>query len=218
MNTIKKMFKKKLDLRLYVITDENLIKGIDIGCAVEEAIKGGATVIQYRAKNKTGKELFYEALKIKEKCEKYNIPFIINDRLDIALAVNSDGIHIGQDDLPVDEIYKLTKNELIIGLSTKTLEHVLEANQREFIDYIGFGSIFPTDTKKDITLNGLKTLEKVVKTSNKPVVAIGGINHRNVIDVLKTGCKNVAVVSAVFKDKNIYENTAKLREIIERYS
>ncbi len=218
MHKLNKKFAKGLDLRLYVITDENLIKGIDIAFAVEEAIKGGATVIQYRAKRKTGKEMFYEALKIKEKCEKYNIPFIINDRLDIALAVNSDGIHVGQDDLPVDKIYRLTKDKLIIGLSTKNLEHVLKANQKKFVDYIGFGSIFPTDTKKDITLNGLKTLEKVVNISNKPVVAIGGINHKNVVDVLKTGCRNIAVISAVFKDKNIYENTAKLRELIEKYS
>ena len=214
----KKINKKLLDLRLYVITDENLLKDMDIAMAVEEAIKGGATVIQYRAKKKNGRAMFYEALKIKEKCEKYNIPLIINDRVDIALAVGSDGVHVGQDDLPVEEVYRLTDGKMYIGLSTKNLNQVYEANRIDFVDYIGFGSIFPTSTKEDITLNGLETLEKVVKISNKPVVAIGGINHKNVKDVLKTGCKNIAVVSAVFKDKNIYENTLKLRELIEKFS
>ena len=214
----KKINKKLLDLRLYVITDENLLKDMDIALAVEEAIKGGATVIQYRAKKKNGREMFYEALKIKEKCERYNIPLIINDRVDIALAVGSDGVHVGQDDLPVEEVYRLTDGKMYIGLSTKNLNQVYEANRIDFIDYIGFGSIFPTSTKEDITLNGLEILEKVVKISNKPVVAIGGINHKNVKDVLKTGCKNIAVVSAVFKDKNIYENTLRLRELIEKFS
>lgn len=215
---MRRMNKKKLDLRLYVITNEKLIKDLDIAFAVEEAIKGGATVIQYRAKNKTGKEMFYEALKVKEVCDKYNVPLIINDRLDIALAINSDGIHVGQDDLPVKEVYKLTGGDFVIGLSTKNINQVKNANKIDFLDYIGFGSIFPTSTKKDITLNSLKTLEEVIKISNKPVVAIGGINHKNVNDVLRTGCKNIAVISAVFKDKNIYENTLKLRELIEKYS
>lgn len=212
------MKKKKLNLKLYVITDENLLKDIDIAKAVEDTIKGGATVIQYRAKNKTGKEMFYEALKIKEVCDKYSIPFIINDRLDIALAVKSDGIHLGQDDLPIEEAYKLTKGNYYLGLSTKNLKQVLDANEKEYVDYIGFGSIFPTKTKEDAKLNGLEKLKEVLKISKKPVVAIGGINHSNVEKVLKIGCKNIAVVSAIFKDKNIYENTLKLREIIEKYS
>ena len=103
-----------------------------------------------------------------------------------------------------------------MNIGDKSFEWVFE-NKKEFVNYIGFGSIFPTDTKKDIKLNGLKMLEEVLKISKKPVVAIGGINHKNVEDVLKTGCKNIAVVSAVFKDKNIYENTLRLREIIDRY-
>ncbi|RUM58869.1 MAG: thiamine phosphate synthase [Persephonella sp.] len=211
------MERKKLDLTLYVITDENLLKDVDIAFAVEEAIKGGATVIQYRAKNKSGKYMFTEALKLKEVCDKYNIPLFINDRVDIALAVKSDGIHTGQNDLPIDEVYRITEGKYFLGWSTKKIDDVIEANKRDYIDYIGFGSIFPTKTKQDIKLNGLEELEKILKISNKPVVAIGGINHSNVVDVLKTGCKNVAVVSAVFKDNNIYENTARLRELIERF-
>ncbi len=211
------MERKKLDLTLYVITDENLLKDVDIAFAVEEAIKGGATAIQYRAKNKSGKDMFTEALKLKEVCDKYNIPLFINDRVDIALAVKSDGVHTGQDDLPIDEVYRITEGKYFLGWSTKRIDDVIEANKRDFIDYIGFGSIFPTKTKQDIRLNGLEELEKVLKISNKPVVAIGGINHSNVVDVLKTGCKNIAVVSAVFKDNNIYENTARLREIIEKF-
>jgi len=207
--------KKNLDLSLYVITDENLLKGKNIASAVEQAIKGGATIIQYRAKNKSSMEMYNEAILIKKVCDKYRIPFIINDRVDIALAVNSDGVHVGQDDLQPEVVRRLIGFDKILGYSTKNLTQVKKANYLP-VDYIGFGSIFETKTKKDIVLNSLDELKMALEISIQPVVAIGGINERNINDVLKVGCKNVAVVSAVFKDDNIEDNTRKLKKWLNK--
>ena len=205
---------KKLDLSLYVITDENLIKK-DIGKAVEKAIKGGATVVQYRAKEKDSRTMYKEAQEIKKVCDKYNIPLIINDRVDIALAVNADGVHVGQEDLDVEVVRRIIGFDKIVGLSTKNLKQVKEANHLP-VDYIGFGSIFPTETKKDAKLSGIENLKKAIEISLVPVVAIGGINLSNVDEVLNAGCTNIAVVSAVFKGKDIEENARKLKSKIKK--
>lgn len=206
------MKNKNLDLSLYVITDENLIKK-DIGKAVEKAIKGGATVIQYRAKNKNSKSMYKEALEIKKVCEKYQIPLIINDRVDIAVAVDADGVHVGQEDLDVEVVRRIIGFNKIVGLSTKNIKQVKEANSLP-VDYIGFGSIFQTGTKKDAKLAGIENLKKALEISLVPVVAIGGINRENIDKVLNAGCRNIAVVSAVFKGKDIEKNTKKLKEKI----
>ena len=205
---------KKLDLSLYVITDENLIKK-DIGKAVEKAIKGGATVVQYRAKNKDSKTMYKEAQEIKKVCDRYNVPLIINDRVDIALAVNADGVHVGQEDLDVEVVRRIIGFDKIVGLSTKNLKQVKEANHLP-VDYIGFGSIFPTETKEDAKVSGIENLKKAIEISLVPVVAIGGINISNVDEVLSAGCTNIAVVSAVFKGKDIEENAKKLKNKIKK--
>ena len=201
---------------LYVITDENLIPENKLAEYVEESIKGGAKVIQYRAKEKTSKEMYKEAVLIRKVCSKYNIPFIVNDRVDIALAVNSDGVHIGQEDLDVEVVRRLIGFNKILGLSTKNLEQVVQANYLP-IDYVGFGSVFPTGTKKDVVNVGLDLLKDAVNLSIHPVVAIGGINEKNIQKVLKTGCKHIAVISAVFKNKNVKENTENLSKVIKSY-
>ena len=205
---------KKIDLSLYVITDENLLKK-DLEKAVQEAIEGGATVIQYRAKNKDTKDMYEEATRIKKICDKYSIPLIINDRVDIAMAVDASGVHIGQEDMPVEVVRRLIGFNKILGLSTKNIKHVKEANNLP-VDYIGFGSIFPTNTKDNVKIAGLENLKKALDISIQPIVAIGGINHKNIQQVLETGCKNIAVVSAVFKDKKrIKQNTKALLEKIK---
>ena len=205
---------KRLDLSLYVITDENLIKK-DIGKAVEKAIKGGATVVQYRAKNKDSKTMYKEAQEIKKVCDRYNVPLIINDRVDIALAVNADGVHVGQEDLDVEVVRRIIGFDKIVGLSTKNLKQVKEANHLP-VDYIGFGSVFPTETKEDAKVSGIENLKKAIEISLVPVVAIGGINISNVDEVLSAGCTNIAVVSAVFKGKDIEENAKKLKNKIKK--
>ena len=206
---------KQIDLSLYAITDENLIKPENLAEAVEQAISGGATVIQYRAKNKNSRQMYQEAVMIKKVCDKYGIPLIINDRVDIAIAVNADGVHVGQEDLDVEVVRRIIGFDRILGLSTKNLEQVKKANSLP-VDYIGFGSIFPTTTKENAKVSGIETLKEVIKLSIQPVVAIGGINHKNVIEVLKTGCKNVAVVSAIFGSKDVYSATKKLKAVIEK--
>ncbi len=202
---------KSIDLSLYVITDENLLKGRNIADAVEKAVQGGATVVQYRAKNKNSRDMYTEAVVIKKICDRYKIPFIINDRVDIALAVNADGVHVGQNDLDVEVVRRIIGFDKILGLSTKTIKQVKEANNLP-IDYIGFGSIFSTKTKNDAVKAGLEKLKEALKLSIQPVVAIGGINYDNVDQVLQTGCKNIAVVSAVFGSEDIYRNTKSLKE------
>ena len=205
---------KKLDLSFYVITDENLIKK-DIGKAVEKAIKGGATVVQYRAKNKDSRTMYKEAQEIKKVCDRYNVPLIINDRVDIALAVNADGVHVGQEDLDVEVVRRIIGFDKIVGLSTKNLKQVKEANHLP-VDYIGFGSIFPTETKEDAKVSSIENLKKAIEISLVPVVAIGGINISNIDKVLSAGCTNIAVVSAVFKGKEIEENAKKLKSKIKK--
>ena len=204
----------KVDFSLYVITDENLNKE-NIGKAVEEAIKGGATVVQYRAKEKKGGVMYQEAVIIKKICSKYRVPFIVNDRVDIAIAVDADGVHVGQEDIDVEGVRRLIGFDKILGLSTKNIEQVKKANNLP-VDYIGFGSIFPTKTKKDAEFAGLEMLKEAVKLSIQPVVAIGGINIDNVDKVLKTGCRNIAVISAVFRAENIGKATKKLKEKLKK--
>jgi len=190
-----------IDLRLYVITDERLTLENGLVEKVRQAIEGGATAIQYRAKNKSSKQIYREATALKKLCREYGVPLIINDRVDIVAGIDADGVHVGQDDLPVEVVRRIIGNSKIVGLSTKTLEQVVEANTLP-VDYIGFGSVFPTTTKKDATLSGIEMLKEAVKLSIQPVVAIGGINADNIEKVLQTGCKNIAVVSAVFSANN----------------
>lgn len=199
---------------LYVITDEKLLKDNLID-AVKQAIEGGADIIQYRAKHKDTKDMYEEAIQLKKICDYYRKPLIINDRIDIALAINADGVHIGQEDMPVEVARRILGFDKIIGLSTKNLNQVEEANKLP-IDYIGFGSIFPTSTKEDAKVAGLEQLKKAMEISLVPIVAIGGINAENIEDVIDTGCENIAVVSAVFKDKNIKQNSKRLKELLNK--
>ncbi|WP_457639881.1 thiamine phosphate synthase [Persephonella sp.] len=203
----------ELDLSLYVITDEKLCFD-SLAQKVEEALQGGATVIQYRAKSKTASQMYQEAVVLKKVCRKYGVPFIINDRVDIAVAVDADGVHVGQDDIPAEAVRRIIGNQKILGLSTKNIQQVKEANLLP-VDYIGFGSIFPTGTKEDATLAGLEKLKEAVELSVQPVVAIGGINAENAEEVIKTGCAGIAVVSAVFSGSNVKENTYKLAELVK---
>jgi len=201
----------EINLSLYIITDEKLTLETGLVEKVKQGIEGGATVVQYRAKNKNSNQIYRETTALKKLCRDYGIPFIINDRVDIAVAVDADGVHVGQDDLPVEVVRRIIGNNKIVGLSTKTVGQVLEANTLP-IDYIGFGSIFPTTTKKDAILSGIEMLSEAVKLSIQPVVAIGGINIDNVDRVLQTGCGNIAVVSAVFSTDNPLKTVQILKQ------
>jgi len=206
------MFENKV---LYVITDENLLKN-SLEKAVLDALEGGADVVQYRAKKKDAKEIVEEAVILKKLCKRFGVPLIVNDRIDVALSVDADGVHVGQEDIPPLYARRLIGNGKILGLSTKTLEQVEEANKLP-VDYIGFGSVFPTTTKKDAKLAGLEKLKEAVKLSVQPVIAIGGITEENVEEVLKTGCSGVAVVSAVFGREDVKQATKMLKEKLQKF-
>ena len=203
-----------MDFSLYVITDERFLNLETIEEKVEEAIEGGATVVQYRAKRKSSKQMYLEALKVRKVTKKHNIPFIVNDRLDIALSVKADGVHIGQDDLPVEAVREVAGTEFIIGLSTHNIDQVLDANGRD-VNYIGFGPIFPTTTKENSEPpTGIALLCEAVRISKVPVVAIGGINSENVCDVLKCNPSGIAAVRAIFEANNPYNSARNLKDRI----
>ena len=196
-----------------MITPENLHYR-ELVNAVEQALKGGADIVQYRAKKKNGKQMLEEAVALKKLCKRYNVPLIVNDRVDIAIISGANGVHVGQDDIPSQYVRSLIGEGKILGLSTKTLAQVEEANYLP-VDYIGFGSVFETSTKEDATLAGIENLKKAVKLSIQPVVAIGGISIENIAEVIKTGCKHVAVVSAVFAAEDITKATKELKKRLE---
>jgi len=203
---------------LYAITDERFLNVFNIYDAVERAILGGAKVVQYRAKKKTAKEMLEEALLVREATRHHDALFIVNDRLDLALAAEADGVHLGQDDLPVEYAKEIAGEDFIVGLSTHNLEQVEEAcRKRAFIDYIGFGPVFPTTTKENPDpVVGVEGLCEAVRVSELPVVAIGGIFEENVKEVAACKPAGIAVVRALFEKGDPYENArALIREMGE---
>lgn len=194
---------------VYAIIDTNLSACEDIQTVVESVIKGGATTVQLRD-SRHGKGRKYDiAVRIKEICLRYGTLFIVNNDLDIALAADSDGIHIGQDDLPLPVVRKLLPVNKIIGCSTHNIEQALLAEQQN-ADYIGVGSVFPTLTKEDITVIGSDVLRSIRARVCIPVVAIGGINSQNITQVIEAGADAVAVISALYSCGNIEEATTDL--------
>ena len=211
-----KMETPPLDLSLYVITDERFLNIFNIFEAVERAILGGATVVQYRAKKKTSREMYEEALLVREATKLHQVPFIVNDRLDLALAVKADGVHVGQEDLPVDVIRQIVGREFIVGLSAHNLDQVREANREKLVDYIGFGPVFPTTTKENPDpVTGIENLCRAVRESELPVVAIGGIFADNVEEVCSCKPSGIAVVRAVFEKGDPYENARRIKSLID---
>jgi thiamine-phosphate pyrophosphorylase len=186
-----------LDLSLYVITDRELSKGRPLEEVVNVALEGGATVIQLREKKLTDREIFIMGMKIKPLIQKADACFIINDRIDLALALDADGVHLGQSDLPLNIARKLMGEKKIIGISVKTIEEAQEAEAQR-ANYLGVGSIYPTKTKKDTgPIVGPQRISQIRKAVNLPIVGIGGIQLHNIKEVIKAGAVGIAVVSAV---------------------
>ena len=199
---------------LYVITDEGLSKGHTHVDLASMAIEGGADVIQLRDKNLNGKELLKCALCVRELTEKAGALFIVNDRLDVALASGADGVHLGQDDLPARLVRKLCPQGFIIGVSAGTLEEALQAEQ-DGADYVGLGPVFNTTSKDDVgPICGLATLRAVKGRIAIPVVAIGGIGHHNAIEVISSGADGLAVISAVVSQDDVELAARRLKSLI----
>ena len=197
---------------LYLITDRTT-SSLSLAEMTAKAINAGIRTIQLREKNMTKKELYKKALSIRKFTLKHRATFIINDYVDIALAVDADGVHLGQEDMPIKEARKLLGENKIIGISTHSLKQAVDA-QRAGADYIGFGPIFKTTTKKAREPKGTKSLIEIKKHIKIPVVAIGGITIGNVSDVLKNGAYAVAVATGILSG-DIESNTKKFLAVIK---
>lgn len=205
---------KNFDLKLYFITDSTGFCEEEFLYRVEEALKGGATFLQLREKEKTTREYITLAKKVQKLTKKYHIPFIIDDRLDVALAVEADGVHLGQSDMPVSIARSILGEDKIIGATAKTVEQAVEA-WKEGADYLGVGAIYPTTTKVKTILTSTKMLADICKAVPIPVNAIGGLNADN-LDVLKgIPIAGICVVSAIMKADDPAQAAKILREKIE---
>jgi len=188
---------KNFDLSLYLVTDRALSLGRPLEFIVEEAVKGGVTMVQLREKDCPSLEFYELGLKLKNLLAPMNVPLIINDRLDIALAVDADGLHIGQSDLPWQVARQLLGTDKILGLSVETQQQAEVANHLD-VDYIGVSPVFATPTKTDTFQPfGLDGLKRACRTSKHPTVAIGGINRGNAASIIEHGAEGIAVVSAI---------------------
>lgn len=207
------MKNQSLDLTLYLVTDSTYHAEESLLHTVDEACKGGITLLQLREKSVGGREYLEKATKIKEITDRYNIPLIIDDRVDVALACDAAGVHVGSSDLPVSVARKLMGPDKIVGATAKTVDAALRAYE-DGADYLGVGAIYPTTTKVVTILTEVSTLQAICEAVPIPVAAIGGLNSSN-IDILKgTSIDGVAVVSAIMKSEKPREASAELKEHI----
>lgn len=203
------------DLSLYLVTDRTLSLSRPLEEVVEKAVKGGVTMVQLREKDCTTREFYDLAMQLKICLKPYNIPLIINDRLDIALACDAEGLHIGQSDMPYAVARKLLGKDKIIGLSVENVQDAIDANDLD-IDYIGISPVFSTPTKTDTALAlGLEGVRAITKISRHPSVGIGGINQSNARDIIEAGADGISVVSAIMSAADPKESALQLREIID---
>nr|WP_276956322.1 thiamine phosphate synthase [Methanobrevibacter woesei] len=191
----------KLDLSLYLVTDKRNKTDEEFLEIIEEAIKGGTTVVQIREKEGETLDFYNLALKVKEITSKYNVPLIVNDRIDVALAIKSEGVHIGQTDMPADVARSLIGDEMILGVSASTVKEARKA-EKDGADYIGTGAVFPTATKDDAPSITKDDLKEVTGSINIPTVAIGGITLENASELAGTGIAGISVVSAIMNSKD----------------
>ncbi len=205
------MSKLNSSFHLYVITDHNLSRGRSNEEVVEAAITGGADIIQLRDKGRTAKQLLQEALKLRNITRRRGVLFIVNDRVDLVLAVDADGVHLGQDDLPLKYARKLLGDDKIIGVSAQNVEQAVQA-EKDSADYVAVSAIFSTPTKPDAQSLGLEAITNIKRNVGIPVVAIGGIKEENAAQVRKAGADCIAVISAVVSAVDIEKAARNLRE------
>ncbi len=199
---------------IYGITGDNFAHGKSNLECVKAMIEGGIKIIQYRDKTKSIKEKVKEAREIRELCRENRVIFIVNDHVDIAILVDADGVHIGQDDMDPSDVRKLIGDNKIIGLSTHSEEQGMKAYLNPDVDYIGVGPIFPTTTKNTAPV-GLGYLEYAVKNLHLPFTAIGGIKEHNLHEIISRGAKNVCLVSDIVGADNITEKVKELQKLMK---
>lgn len=202
-------------LRLYAVTDRSWVGIQTLLEQIESSLLGGTTLVQLREKDLSDDKFIQEAKSVKRLCERFGVPLLINDNVNVALRSGADGVHLGQDDLPLQEARKMLGPNKIIGISTHTVEEAMEA-ERGGADYVGVGSVFATQTKLDANVLSIDYIREICQAVNIPVVAIGGIKEEN-MDVLRnTGVAGIAVVSAIFGQPDIEMATLRLKEYADR--
>lgn len=199
---------------LYAVTDRHWLNGRTLEEDVELALKGGVTLVQLREKNLDFDTFFKEAEKIHSLCQKYNVPLIINDNVEVATAVNAEGVHLGQGDMSVAKAREILGNSKIIGATARTKEQAVKA-EKDGADYVGSGAVFGTSTKSDAVKMSFETLTEICNSVKIPVTAIGGITKDNISELKGTDISGVAVVSGIFAEKDIYNSALELKKKIE---
>ncbi len=202
---------KKFDSSLYFITDSGNYTEEEFLCRVEKALQGGVTLLQLREKEKTTREYIDLAEKVHSLTKKYNVPLIIDDRVDVALAVDAEGVHVGQSDMPVGTVRQLMGDCKIVGATTKTVEQALQACQQG-ADYLGVGAIYPTTTKVKTVLTSTDTLKDICNAVPISVNAIGGLNKDNIDILAGIPISGICVVSAIMKADDPQKATIELKE------
>ncbi len=205
----------KKDLLLYAVTDRHWLNGRTLYEVVKESLDGGATFIQLREKNLDQEHFLEEAKELKKLCAEYNVPFVINDNVDIALEIDADGVHVGQSDMEAGDVRAKLGPDKIIGVSAQTFEQAILAEKRG-ADYLGVGAVFPTGSKDDAVEVSHDTLRDICKAVNIPVIAIGGITVDNTPVLAGTGICGIAVISAIYAQENILEATKKLKNVTSK--
>ena len=208
------MDKKSIDYTLYLVTDRDLMKSECLEDAVRAAIEGGVTLVQLREKTASSRAFFDIARAVKKVTDSFDIPLIVNDRVDIALAVGAAGVHVGQEDIPAAEVRRLVGPEAVVGVSASTVKKALAA-ERDGADYLGVGAMFATGTKADAKATPIAELRAIREAVKIPVVAIGGIDEGNIEALAGTGIDGIAVVSAILCRDDIRAAAENLRRAFQ---
>ena len=205
----------KKDLLLYAVTDRSWLNGETLYSQVEKALEGGATFVQLREKHLDHDAFLQEAKEIKELCAKYQVPFVLDDDVELALEVGADGVHVGQSDMEAGMVREKLGPDKIIGVSAQTVEQALLAEKRG-ADYLGVGAVFPTNSKDDAKEVTYETLKEICEAVSIPVVAIGGITHDNIKELTGSKIDGIAVISAIYGANNIKNAASGLKEEISK--
>ena len=205
--------KPAINYSIYLVTDHNCLQGRDfLGC-IENALQGGVTLVQLREKNVDGGIFLQRAVAVKNLCDKYNVPLLINDRIDVALACKAAGVHLGQDDIPPSAARAILGPDAIIGVSAHSCEEALAA-EKDGADYLGVGAVFPSNSKDDASEVGLNMLKEIRQISKLPIVGIGGINAQNYTQVRAAGAQGAAIISGILGVNNIEDEVSKIKMTI----
>lgn len=209
--------KAQPDYSIYLVTDDGCLQGRALLDCVREALEGGVTLVQYRAKTASSAEMYAEALQLKALCDSFNVPLIINDRLDIAMAVGAAGVHLGQDDLPCAAARKILGEDYLIGVSAHNPAEAKAALQSG-ADYLGCGAVFGTATKADVKKLGTEGLAAICKAKGLPVVGIGGVTADNYREVRAAGADGAAIVSGILAQPNIRATVEAIARVSQEFA